>query len=186
MRCRDARQWLYAQRDGDLESAEASTLQDHLRQCSTCRAQQQQLSRLDTLSRPSTPQVQSSISTDKIMLAIQQQQRITQQLEDIREQQHTRVARLRSVAAAFAAITFFTLSSIPLLLLAVAIIQTDLVVKALAPLNGIIDVLIILAEYLQTGVALVSRDNWLLSGVAFAVVVMMGMWLRLMRHPQET
>jgi hypothetical protein len=127
----------------------------------------------------------SSVSTDKIMLAIQQHQRITEQLEDIRKQQQTRVAQLRSVGAALAAITFFTLSSIPLLLLAVVIIQTDLVVRALAPLNGVIDALIILAGYLQTGVALISRDNWVLSGVAFAVVVMMGMWLRLMRHPQE-
>lgn len=72
-----------------------------------------------------------------------------------------------------------------MLLLAVAIIQTDLVVKALTPLTGIIDAFIILGEYIQTGVALVSRDNWLLSGIAFAVVVMMGMWLRLMRYPKE-
>ncbi len=185
MRCRDAKQWLYAQRDSDSESAEATALQDHLAQCPACRAYQQRISRLDSLFGPSTSPVHSSISTDKIMLAIQQQQRITQQLEDIRKQQQTRVAQLRSVGAVCAAITFFTLSSIPLLLLAVAIIQTDLVVKALTPLNGVIDVLIILGEYLQTGVALVSRDNWLLSGIAFAVVVMMGMWLRLMRHPQE-
>jgi hypothetical protein len=119
------------------------------------------------------------------MLAIQQHQRITQQLEDIRQQQQTRVAQFKSAGAALAAITLFTLSSIPLLLLAVAIIQTDLVIKALAPLTGVIDILVIAAEYLQTGVALITRDNWLLSGIAFAVVVMMGMWLRLMRHPQE-
>jgi hypothetical protein len=190
MRCRDAKQWLYAQRDGVSElsedrSAEASALQDHLAQCPSCRAYQQQLSRLDTVFCPSTPPVQSSVSTDKIMLAIQQQQRVTQQLEDIRKQQQSRVAQLRSVGAVITAITFFTLSSIPLLLLAIAIIQVDLIVRAIAPLNGVIDALIIGSEYLQAGAVLVSRDNWLLSGVAFAVVVMMGMWLRLMRHPQE-
>jgi predicted anti-sigma-YlaC factor YlaD len=182
MRCRDARQKLCTQRDSDSEPAE---LQEHLAQCPVCRAQQQQISRVDALFGPSAAPVHSSVSTDKIMLAIQRQQRITQQLEDIRKQQQTRVAQLRSVGAACAAITFFTLSSIPLLLLAVAIIQTDLVVKALTPLNGVIDAFIILGEYLQTGVALVSRDNWLLSGIAFAVVVMMGMWLRLMRYPRE-
>jgi predicted anti-sigma-YlaC factor YlaD len=200
MRCRDARQWLYAQRDGVFEEAkagkanvvrpeagspEALELQEHLAQCPVCRAKQQQLRHLDDIFCPSTPPMRTSISTDKIMLAIQQQQRVTQQLEDIRKQQQSRVAQMRNAGTALAAIAIFTLSSIPLLLLAVAIIQIDLVVKALAPLSGVIDVLIIVGEYLQTGVALVSRDNWLLSGVAFVVVVMMGMWLRLMRHPQE-
>jgi anti-sigma factor RsiW len=185
MRCRDAKQKLYAQRDGEAEAPEAEALQEHLTQCPACRAYQQQLSRLDNLFCPSTPPTRTSVSTDKIMLAIQQHQRITQQLEDIRQQQQTRVAQFKSAGAVLAAITFFTLSSIPLLLLAIAIIQTDLVIKALAPLTGVIDILVIAAEYLQTGVALITRDNWLLSGIAFAVVVMMGMWLRLMRHPQE-
>ncbi len=84
-----------------------------------------------------------------------------------------------------AAISFFTLSSIPLLLLAITIIQTDLVLKALTLLNGVIDTLIILSQYLQTGLTVVTRNTWLLSGVAFACVIMMGMWLRLMRQPQE-
>jgi len=187
MRCRDAKEWLCAQRDGDLDLAqsEVSALQEHLAQCAECRTFEQQLRSLDKVLSPATPPVPSNILTDNIMLAIQQHKRITQQLEDIRKQQLSRVARLRSVGTAVAAISFFTLSSIPLLLFAVAIIQTDLVVKALAPFNGVIDVMIILAQYLQTGLTLVTRDNWLLSGVAFAVVVMTGMWLRLMRHPQE-
>jgi len=71
------------------------------------------------------------------------------------------------------------------LLFAIILIQTDLAVKILSLLNGVIDVVIILAQYSQEGLTLATRNNWLLSGVAFAVVVMMGMWLRLMRHPQE-
>jgi len=46
-------------------------------------------------------------------------------------------------------------------------------------------VLVILAQYVQTALILVTRDNRLLLVVAFVLVVMMGMWLRLMRHPQE-
>jgi hypothetical protein len=80
---------------------------------------------------------------------------------------------------------FFTLGSIPLLILAITIIQTDLVVKALSLLSSVIDILFVVAQYLQVGLTLVTRNNWLLSGVAFVVVVMMGMWLRLMRPPQE-
>jgi len=120
-----------------------------------------------------------------MMLAIQQQKRITQQLEDLRTQQQSRMERWRTTGAACIALAFFTLSSIPLLLLVILITQTDFTVKVLLLLNDVIDVFVILAQYLQIGLTLVTRNNGLLSGIAFAVVVMMGMWLRLMRHPQE-
>ncbi|QBD81389.1 hypothetical protein EPA93_37625 [Ktedonosporobacter rubrisoli] len=188
MRCRDAKRWLDARRESNPEQADDSALQEHLQKCAACRAFEQQQRRIDHLfcaTVPAPRRVSTSISTDQIMRAIQQQKKITQQLEDIHQQQQNRVARLRTVGTAVAAIGFFTLSSIPLLLLAVTIIQTDLAVQILSLLNGVIDILIILAQYLQAGLTLVTRNNWLLSGIAFAVVVMMGMWLRLMRTPQE-
>ena len=73
----------------------------------------------------------------------------------------------------------------PLLLLAAAIFQSDLMVKTLTWLSDAVGVLIMLAQYFQAGLLLVTRDNLLLSGLAFVLVVMMAMWLRLMRHPQE-
>jgi len=185
MRCRDAKEWLGAQRDSAFAQSENPAVDEHLKECVSCRAFQQRLKRLDTLVCPSTSPVKASISTDNIMLAIQQQKRITEQLERLHQQQQTRIARLRPFGTAFAAISFFTLGSIPLLLFAIILIQTDLAVKILSLLNGVIDVVIILAQYSQEGLTLATRNNWLLSGVAFAVVVMMGMWLRLMRHPQE-
>jgi hypothetical protein len=42
-----------------------------------------------------------------------------------------------------------------------------------------------LTGYLQAGLTLITSQTWLLSGVALVVVVMMGMWLRLMRIPRE-
>lgn len=186
MRCRDAKATLAAQRDNDLASLDAADLQQHLQTCSDCRAFQQKQQSIDRLLlATATPRVHRSISTDSIMLAIQQQSQVSQQLEDIHKQQQHRVARLRSAGAAFAALGFFTLSTIPLLVLAITIVQTDLVVQALALLNGVIDVLVILMQYLLSALNLLSRNNWLLSVVAFGVVIMMGMWLRLMRHPQE-
>jgi predicted anti-sigma-YlaC factor YlaD len=198
MRCRDAKQWLAAQRDDNQVQAEypvlvaepllSSTVEEHLVECLECRTYQQRLRRLDTLFCPSTVPtrpVRASISTDNIMRAIQQQKRITDQLENIQQQQQSRVARWRPFGTALAAITFFTVGSIPLLLFAIIIIRTDLAVKVLSLLNGIIDVVIILAQYSQAGVTMAMRNNWLLSGAAFAIVIMMGMWLRLMRHPRE-
>src|SRR5579884_883783 len=179
MRCHEARQWLEDQREDNLASADAAALREHLQECAGCRAFQQYQRHLETVLRAQAPRMRSRITTDHIMQAIKQQ------LEDIRKRQQSRVERLRSVGAAMAAISFFTLSSIPLLLLAITIIQTDLVLKALTLLNGVIDTLIILSQYLQTGLTVVTRNTWLLSGVAFACVIMMGMWLRLMRQTQE-
>jgi len=191
MRCRDAKIYIAAQRDGDLAESDASALQEHLKLCLDCRSLEQRQRSLDTLlssSAPQTPVVQQAhVSTEHIMLAVQQQRQISQQLEDIRQQQQSRVAHLRPVGAATAAIVFFTLGSVPLLLLAIALIQTDLLVKAVSsPLNGILDMLFISGQYLQTELTWVTRNNLLLSAMAFAFVVMMGVWLRLMRHPQET
>jgi hypothetical protein len=190
MRCRDAKIYIAAQRDGDLAESDASALQEHLKLCLDCRSLEQRQRSLDTLlssSAPQTPVKQAHVSTEHIMLAVEQHRRISQQLEDIRQQQQSRVAHLRPVGAATAAIIFFTLGSVPLLLLAIILIQTDLMVKAVSsPLNGILDMLFISGQYLQTELTWVTRNNLLLSALAFAFVVMMGVWLRLMRHPQET
>ncbi|GAC1387080.1 MAG: hypothetical protein NVSMB33_16630 [Ktedonobacteraceae bacterium] len=185
MRCRDAKLKLAAQRDGDLTSTDAPLLQEHLKQCPTCRAFEQRQHYLHTMLQSSAPRAYASVSTDQILLAVQRQKRVTQQLEDIRTQQQFRLARIRVIGIPAIAILFFTLGCIPLLLLTLTIVQPDMLGKALALSSDLIDVCVVLAQYLQTGLTLVTRDNRLLLGVAFVLVIMMGMWLRLMRHPQE-
>jgi len=184
MRCRDAKQWLITQRE-HLSQSETVMLQEHLKQCPDCHAAEQRLHQIEALLRPSAPRVCPGVSTEKIMQAVLQQSRITQQLEELRTQQQLRMARMRTVGTLLVAIGFFTLGSLPLLVLAIAIIQTDLVVKALSLLSSGIDILFVIVQYSQLGLTLMTRNNWLLSVVAFSVVVMMGMWLRLMRPPQE-
>ncbi len=186
MRCRDAKEYIAAQRDGDLAEEDALSLQEHLNECSECRAFEQQLNSLDNLLSASAPRSHVQVSTQNIMLAVEEQRQISQQLEDIRKQQQSRVAQLRPVGAGLAALIFFTLGSIPLLLLAITIIQTDIVVRAVSsPLTVVIDMLFIGGRYVQEGLAWSTRNNLLLSAMAFAFVVMMGMWLRLMRYPRE-
>jgi anti-sigma factor RsiW len=194
MRCRDAKKWLSAQRDGDLTPLHAEALEEHLAHCGTCHSEAQEQRNFDTIigsindrvSNTDTPLVRpASISTDQIMRAIQKQKHITSQLEDLRRQQQMRVSRMRTVGTVSAALGFLILSSIPLMFLVIVFLQTDLALDALSLLNGVIDGGIVLGQYVQTGLTLVTRDNLLLSGLAFAVVVMMGMWLRLMRSPQE-
>jgi hypothetical protein len=186
MRCRDAKVWLTAQRDNDLAQSEVSTLHEHIKSCAVCRTHEQLQQRLDMiLPRKPSYRMFTSISTDRIMRAVEQQKRITQQLEDIRAQQQKRISHLRIFTPRFATITYLTVGLISLSLLALFIFHTDLVVNVLSLLGDIIDALVTLAQYLQTGLALLIHDNWLLSGMALVLVIMMGMWLRLMRHPQE-
>lgn len=185
MHCHDAKEWLGAQRDGYRALLIAPALQEHLKQCPACRAFLQRQHHLDGVPDSPAPLIRASISTSQIMRAIREQKRISQQLEDIHRQQCSRMERLRPVGAASLALGLFTLSSIPLFFFAILIIHTDLAAQALSLLGGGIDIFIILGQYLQEELTLLTRNSWLLSAIAFAVVIMMGMWLRLMRYPQE-
>jgi hypothetical protein len=188
MRCRDAKIWLNVQRDGDLElptGTIATDMQKHLRHCDVCQAFARQQSSVEVPFPIPTVPVHASISTDQIMHAVKRQQHITQQLEELRQQQCLRIERIRTIGATGVAIGIFTLSSIPLILLAMLLLQAEVVMDILALLKGVVDVFFILTQYLQNGLTMLSYNNWLLSGVALAMVVLMGMWLRLMRPPQE-
>ena len=185
MRCRDAKVWLTAQRDNDLTQSEITALQEHLRTCTGCLTHERRHQRLDLLLSSHPYRMFTSISTESIMRAVERQTRITEQLEDLRTQQRTRIARLRIFTPKFAAFTYLIIGLISLSLLTLLIFNTDLVVNVLASLSGVIDTLVALAQYLQSGLALVLHENWLLSAMALVLVIMMGMWLRLMRHPQE-
>ena len=195
MRCHDVKEVL-AQRDTDaLNDADKVMLQEHLQECESCHAFEQRQSSMDVLLRTSQkmapPMVArsfsstASVSTRSIMQAVQQHRQISQQLETLHEQQRSRIARLRTGGAAFAAILFFTLGSIPLLILAITLVQTDFMVHVLRLLSHVVDVLYVLGQYIQTGLTVVTHNSFLLAGVSFVVVLMMGMWLRLMRPPRE-
>ena len=194
MRCHDVKQRL-DRSQGSLSDDEARDLRHHLHQCSDCseleQSQQKNIDELLKASQKKTyPLVErrfssaGHVSTNSIMHAVQRQGQISQQLVVLHEQQRTRVARMRKGGVAVAAITFFTLGSIPLLLLAITLVQTDLMVHLLLLLSNVIDVLYVLSQYVQMALTVVARNSFLLAAVSFAVVVMMGMWLRLMRPPR--
>jgi len=185
MRCRDAKVWLTAQRENDLVQSEVTALQEHLKHCSACHTYEQYHKRTDPVLNSPTSRMFTSISTERIMQAVERQKRITEQLEDLRTQQKTRIARLRIFTPRFATLTYLSMGFISLLLLALLIFNTDIIVNVLESFGGVIDTLVILAQYLQSGLALILHQEWLLSAMALVLVIMMGMWLRLMRHPQE-
>jgi hypothetical protein len=210
MRCRDAKFWLTVQREDDSMQSDVSTVQEHLRRCGGCHSFEQDQKRLDTLlprergknggagspgnflptstasGQPQRLPVQrsstySSITTERIMQAIQEHKRITQQLEDMRTKQQSRLVRLHRIVPSLA-VSFVAIGTLPVLLF---IVQPHLMTQLIHPLSGVIDVFITLVQYVQTDLMLVTRNSLLLSGVALVLVVLMGLWLRLMRAPQE-
>ncbi len=188
------------------DSGNDAALEEHLKACTECRAFEQRQHHVDalldlpvsstTLTTPASDRERTSarpyvqplmmsrpgrVSTSSIMLAVQRQTQISQQVVRIQHQQQYRVAQMRTGGLAFAVLAFLALGSVPLLLLTIMFVETDTMVNILSFLRSIIDVFYVLALSLQTALIVVTHNNLLLSLLAFAVVLMMGMWIRLMR-----
>lgn len=181
MPCRDAKHRLTAHYKGELVQPEVLPDQQHLTRSRDCRSHERRQQRLDTMLQPPLPHMYQSISTDRIMQAVQQQQLITRQLEDIRTQQK---ARLR-ILPPLLALVFSVVGMLAVLTLGLAFFRPDVLIRILALMGDVIGAFFSLVQYLQTGLAFITRNNLILSGIALVLVVMMGMWLRLMRYPQE-
>jgi len=129
--------------------------------------------------------VYPSISTERIMRAVEQQRQVSRQLEDLRVQQRQRTAVLRAAGLPWIVAVSGLLGGLALLALLLLITQPELQTRALAALGGAIAFLLMLEESIQQGLAFIPLNNWLLSGAALLMVGMMGLWLRLMRPPKE-
>ena len=99
MRCRDAKFWLTAQREHDLLPSEVTALQEHLKHCSACHTSEQYHKRTDPALNSSTSPMFASISTERIMQAVERQKRITEQQEQNRKLEE-RLAALEALLSA--------------------------------------------------------------------------------------
>lgn len=127
----------------------------------------------------------SSISTERIMLAVEQQRRITDQLVGLQAQQRARVALVRRAGQKLLVATIVLTGVVTLGLLFLFIFQPDQFLAMLSFTSGAIDVIMQLARYLSPGLAFITQQSWLLAGAALVIVVMVGIWVHLMRTPQE-
>lgn len=187
MDCQEAKRWLVAQRDDPLALTEPQrqAMRAHLRGCPACRAYEQRLRRMLVVQPPAVQRVYSSISTERIMQAVEQEKFATQQVENMRAQQQKRMARQGSIVLPMLLLFAFTLLTIPLLLAVVALVQPELLANMPPALNGLIYVLMLGVQYLHTGSTFITTDTALLVIGALVLVIMMGMWLRLMRQPRQ-
>jgi hypothetical protein len=125
------------------------------------------------------------ISTERIMKAVEQQRRVSQQLEDLRAQQKRRTARLRTTGLKCIATVCFALGVLATGFLVLLMIQPVMLEHTMAWLDDGIATLLMVEERLKLELSLIPGSSWLLSGAALVVVLMMGMWVRLMRYPRE-
>lgn len=185
MRCRDAKQQLTAQRETEPDQSDVLYLQEHLKRCPGCHSFERRQTYLNTLLKSESSRVYRVISTERIMQAIEQEKRISQQLEHIQSRQQARLARVGKAGPKIAGLAFLVTGALAVGLFALFLFQPEVFIFLLSALSGFIDALYLLAGYLQAGLTLITSQTWLLSGVALVVVIMMGMWLRLMRYPRE-
>lgn len=125
------------------------------------------------------------ISTERIMRAVEQQQRITQQLEVLCARQHQRAVVLRRTGMKLIAGVSFSLGILTLVFILLSVFQPDLLVRLLTLLSDTIATPVAMVEGIKPALLLIPSNSWLFSGAALAIVLLMGMWLRLMRYPQE-
>ncbi len=185
MRCRDAKQQLTAQRETAPDQLDILHLQEHLKRCPDCFSFKQRQAHLNTLLKSEPSSMYRVIPTERIMQAIERERRISQQLEHIQNRQQARLARMGKAGPKIAGLVFLVTGALVVGLFTLFLFQPDSFISLLSTLSGFIDTLYVLVGYLQAGLMLITSQSWLLSGVALVVVVMMGMWLRLMRYPRE-
>jgi uncharacterized membrane protein YcjF (UPF0283 family) len=184
MRCRDTKNQFAAQRDA-LSSRPAEN--DDAAQMSASSPDLEAQGHPEQTAPIETPpsRMYPCISTERIMRAVEQQRRITQQLEHLQAQQQERNKLLRITVPMFLVGVVLSSGILTIILVVLSFFQPEILVGILALLSGSIAVLVAIAESLQEALALIPSNSWLLSGAALAVVLMMGMWLRLMRTPHE-
>jgi hypothetical protein len=126
-----------------------------------------------------------AISTERIMRAVEQQRRITQELDELCARQQERAVLLRKTSFKLAVGVSFSLGLLVLAFICLSLFQPDILVRLLGLLSDTIALVVAAGEGIRTTSALIPSNSWLLSGVALVIVLMMGLWLRLMRYPRE-
>ncbi len=170
MRCRDLKQWLTVRHASDSVRSE----KDHTTRSTGSHEPSPQE---EKQSEPHHP----SISTARIMQAVEQQRRISQQLEDLHIQQVQRTAILRTKGLKVSVGLVISIWIVSIALTILSIIQPQI----LAPLRDGTVLLVALAESTSRTIRLIPSNGWIFSGAALVFVLMMALWLRLMRYPRE-
>jgi hypothetical protein len=119
------------------------------------------------------------------MQAVEEQRRVSQQLEDLRLQQRQRTAQLRTTGLKLMGALWCLIAALTSGFVLLLILRPTLLERTLNSLDDSIAFLVMLGEQIKQGLALIPSSSWILSVAALIVVLLMGLWIRLMRYPQE-
>lgn len=184
MRCRDANDQLSVQRASHPAEPAEKEIAEQGHRCSPNRVNRKNEQAGQLLVTPPS-RMYPPISTERIMRAVEQQKRITQQFDDLCMHQRQRGVLLCRVGMRLIAVVSFSLCILSLAFIMLSVFQPDLPVQLLARLSDAFATPAALIEGINVFFALIPANNWLFSGVALGIVLMTGLWLRLMRYPQE-
>jgi succinyl-CoA synthetase alpha subunit len=126
-----------------------------------------------------------SISTERIMRAVEEHRRVSQQLEDLRLQQKRRTARLRTVGLKLMGILWCLTGALVVSFALILLLQPVLFERLVNSLDDAIAIIVMVTEQIKLGLSLNPSASWLLSVAALVVVLLTGLWIRLMRYPQD-
>lgn len=181
MRSSDAKDQFTTSRAAHLARSTENNGENDLNHCDSSQESREQPSPSVTPASHLYP----SISTERIMQAVEQQRRVSQQLEDLRAQQKQRTAFLRTTGLKFLAALCGVCGVLAVAFVILLIVRPELLARTLDALSGGIAALLMAEEEIKLGLSLIPSSSWLLSGAALVIVLMMGLWVRLMRYPQE-
>jgi hypothetical protein len=119
------------------------------------------------------------------MQAVEEQRRVSQQLEDLRLQQQRRAAYLSRAGLKCIVVLWCLLGALAGGFVLLLFLEPALLDRTLNALGDTIAFLVILAEQIKLALSLIPSSSWTLSAAALLVVLMMGLWIGLMRHPQD-
>ncbi|HEY0753851.1 MAG TPA: hypothetical protein VGD98_07820 [Ktedonobacteraceae bacterium] len=125
-----------------------------------------------------------NISTERIMRAVEERRQVSQQLEDLREQQKQRTEHLRT-GLKFMSVLCCGAGVLAFGFVLLLILRPVLLERTLNSLDDSIAILVVLSERMRMGLALIPAGSWVLSVAALIVVLLMGLWIRLMRYPRD-
>lgn len=185
MRSRDAKDPLIVQRASHLAQPAESDTTEQARRC-PFRSEYKRCSGPPAdLLENSPSRMYPPISTERIMRAVEQQRRITQELDDLCTKQQQRAVLLRRTGLRLLLGVSLLLGALVIAFIVLSFIQPDILVRLLARLSDTIATFVAVEEGIKAALSLIPSNSWLLSGAALAIVLMVGVWLRLMRYPQK-
>jgi hypothetical protein len=125
------------------------------------------------------------ISTERIMQAVEQQKRITRELEDLCMHQRASALRMRRTTIRLMVGASGLCGLLALTFILLTLFQPEVLAHLLNLAGSSIALGFAIGEEIKAALAPLPSNSWFFSGVALALVALVSLWVRLMHYPRE-